>query len=223
MAASARMTWLSLAHASGKTIASDVPWKSSRVSRAYSLPGLLRDLPLEPRHHRRHAHLVLAPLVEGGRGAGAEELHLRAEPLQRVPGDEEADHFLLPGQALGLRQRGDVGEVVPGRPGGRQHLAEQGGLPRLPLLLPKLRLAEGGVQRLQVLPPMPAEPVAGAGHDQRLDDAAVAEPEVDPADEVPEVVEGAVAPGLDHRLDHAARPRCGWRRARSAAGSRRRR
>ena len=39
--ASATMVWLSLAQASGNTIASAVPWKSSSTSRAYSFPVFL--------------------------------------------------------------------------------------------------------------------------------------------------------------------------------------
>ncbi len=40
-AASGTITWESRLQASGKTIASAVPWKSSTVSRAYSAPVFL--------------------------------------------------------------------------------------------------------------------------------------------------------------------------------------
>ena len=53
-----------------------------------------------------------------------------------------------------------------------------------PLLLEQLRLAQHAVERLAELLPVAAERVAGARGDQRLDHPLVAEPEVDPLDEV---------------------------------------
>ena len=75
------------------------------------LAGLLGDLPLDRGDHGGDAHLVLAPLAEGGGGAGAEQLHLVPKPLQRVAGDEESEHLFFLGQPLGLGPGGKVGKA----------------------------------------------------------------------------------------------------------------
>ena len=73
-------------------------------------------------------------------------------------------------------------------------LAEQRRLARLALLLQELGLAQRRLERLDELLAVPAERVAGAGGDQRLEHPLVAEPEVDPLDEVDERGEGRVLP-----------------------------
>ena len=83
---------------------------------------------------------------------------------------------LGPGRHVGQRRR------AAGR--GAGGLAEQRRLARLPLLLQQLRLAEHRVERLDQLLAVAAQGVAGAGGDQRLEHPLVAEPEVDPLDEV---------------------------------------
>ena len=159
------------------------------------LAGLLRDLPLDSRHHRGHAHLLLAPLAQGGRGPGAEELDLLAVALQRVPGDEEAEHLLLLGQPLGLGPGGNVGKGERATEDGQIDVAGVPSSPSFPSFPPspksdpcpasrscveELGLGQRGLERLDQLLPVTAERVAGAGSDERLEHPLVAEPEVDP-------------------------------------------
>ena len=84
---------------------------------------------------------------------------------------------------------------------GRGGLAEEGRLTGLALLLEQLGLAQRGFQRLDELLPMAAQPVARARRHQGLQDALIAEPEIDPRDEVGQRGERPGAPAFDDRGD----------------------
>src|SRR5437016_13066471 len=83
-------------------------------------------------------------------------------------------------------------------------LAEESHLAGFALSLPGLRLSERGVERRHELGAVPAERVAGAGVDERLEDALVAEAQVDPIAQVDErAVRPPRGPPGENRLDRA--------------------
>ena len=96
-----------------------------------------------------------------------------------MPGDEEAEHGLLACQPVVFAPGGHLREGGRGA-GNRCLLAEEGVLAGLSLLLAYLGLGEGGVERRDELGPLPPavsrERVTGAGVDERLEHALVAEP-----------------------------------------------
>ena len=142
---------MSLAQASGKTIASAVPWKSSSTSRAYSLPVFFEICRLTP--------VTTAATVTGCSLHSPSVAVVRvpnsstsvAEPLERVARDEEAEHLLLLDQPLGLGPGRDVGQPSAPAAAGAVGLAEERRLAGLLLLLQQLRLAQHAVERLAEL------------------------------------------------------------------------
>src|SRR5207244_7264456 len=76
----------------------------------------------------------------------------------------------------------------PGSAANRAQLPKEGGRPGLSLLLAYPALGERGVERRDELGPLPPavsrERVTGAGVDDRLEHALVAEPQVDPLAQV---------------------------------------
>ena len=141
-------------------------------------PRLLGDLPLHHRDHRGHRDLLRAPHPQRRGRPRPKKLHFGSVLGEGVTGNEEAKHRLFSCQTLVLGPGRDVGEGGGGTWGG-------GIFPKEPmlageaLLLAHLRLAERMIQRGDQLGPLASQGVAGAGVDQRLDHALVAQPQVD--------------------------------------------
>ena len=136
-------------------------------------------------------------------GACAEQRHLLAVALQRVPGDEEPDYFLFTGKPLALgpwRHVGQLRRTVLNR----GQFAEERFLAGVAIGLLELGLLQRRLQRLEQLLAMAAERVTGTGGDEGLDHPLVAEPEVDALHQVGQRLVPARAPPCDDRLDGAA-------------------
>src|SRR5690349_7928448 len=69
------------------------------------------------------------------------------------------------------------------------------------LLLLQRRFLDGRVEHVDVLRPMPAKIVDGARVDQRLENALVAEPQIDALTQVEERRERLLRARREHRLD----------------------
>ena len=127
--------------------------------------------------------------------------------VERVAGDEEAQHFLFIGEALALFPVGDVGQIVAvvAVDGHFIEEAEEAGLAELGVLLRFLGalhgFVDGGKERAAG-----AQRVEGAGLDERLDDARIHHAQVDLLAEFPEALEAAAdfIAGLDDGFDGVA-------------------
>src|SRR5256886_14400737 len=129
---------------------------------------LFPSTPLSRSPPRRDPPLLVAPAAQRRGRPCTEKLHLGAVLGEGVPGDEEAQHGLLPRQAIVLAPGGKVGKW--GRRSGVRGVlpsSEQRMLTRLPLRLAGLRLRSRVVHGRDGLRAVAPEGIASAGGHQR--------------------------------------------------------
>src|SRR5450432_4243023 len=164
----------------------------------------LAHLLLEGRHDHAQVHGCLHPAAEGRDAVRRKDFYLRAEGLQGVPGDVEAENLLLLREALAVAPGRDVRqrarELRAWRliAGGK---AEERALATRRLILFEPRLLQRGIERREKLRAMAAERVERAGCDHRLEDALVAQPQVDAIAEIEERREGRIRARSQDRVD----------------------
>src|SRR6267142_861337 len=181
-APSARITEFSLAHASGNTMTSAVPWKSSSVRRAYSAPDFLEIC--------RFTMLTTAAILT------FPSLHMPSVAVERLLKTSTSVRNLARGWP-------EMKNPSTAFSRARRILAEQGVLSRRALLLPHLCFAERMIQGRDQLRALASEGITRPGVDQRLDDALVAQPQIDAVAQLDQCAVRCRLPSRDDGGDRA--------------------